>query len=204
MEYVFRGWLVLQGLALAAGCSGGGPSPAAPQQETPTTAALAETDAIEAGHIEFGTPAGWTSHPARTPMRKARFVVPGSGGNAELVVFYFGNQGAGTAQANIDRWVGQFRNEDGSPITNAEVTDTQVAGFQVKKVEASGRYVAAMRPGAPERHNAPGQRMIAAIVETNGGPYYFKLVGPDATVQENRDKVSALLASIKETKNPTQ
>ena len=130
-------------------------------------------------------------------MRKARFQVPGSSGDAELVVFYFGDQGAGSAQSNIDRWVGQFRNQDGSPITNAEVTDREIAGFQVKEVEASGRYIAAMRPGAPERHDKPGQRMIAAIVETDGGPYYFKLVGPDATVEENREAVDALLGSMR-------
>ena len=42
----------------------------------------------------------------------------------------------------------------------------------------------------------PGQRLLAAIVASEGGPYYFKFLGPDATVQEHRAAFDALIVSI--------
>ena len=40
------------------------------------------------------------------------------------------------------------------------------------------------------------QRLIAAIVYSNEGPYYFKFLGPNATVTEFRGAFDALLDSI--------
>jgi hypothetical protein len=38
--------------------------------------------------------------------------------------------------------------------------------------------------------------MLAAIAATANGPYYFKLVGPDASVAEQRKTFDAMLQSI--------
>jgi len=38
--------------------------------------------------------------------------------------------------------------------------------------------------------------MIAAIVETPKGPFYFKFLGADRTVVENRKALEGLLASM--------
>ena len=45
-----------------------------------------------------------------------------------------------------------------------------------------GTYVAAVRPGAAERLDKPGYRLLAAVVETPLGPYFFKLTGPARTI----------------------
>jgi hypothetical protein len=37
-------------------------------------------------------------------------------------------------------------------------------------------------PGAEEKHDDADQRMLAAIVEGSGDPFYFKAVGPRATM----------------------
>ncbi len=44
----------------------------------------------------------------------------------------------------------------------------------------------------------PGQRMIASIVDTPKGPYYFKFLGDDTVVKENREAYRGLLSSLKE------
>jgi hypothetical protein len=41
--------------------------------------------------------------------------------------------------------------------------------------------------------SVPGQRLLAAVVEGTGGPWFFKLTGPDATVQAARDPFLAMI-----------
>jgi hypothetical protein len=38
--------------------------------------------------------------------------------------------------------------------------------------------------------------MIAAIVETSGGPYYIKFIGPNKTVTDHAASFDALIDSI--------
>lgn len=71
-----------------------------------------------------------------------------------------------------------------------------MSGFEVTKLEVAGRYASGM--GAPGQPQAPqaDQRLIAAIVNSDRGPYYFKFLGPNATVVENGAAFDELLASI--------
>ena len=39
--------------------------------------------------------------------------------------------------------------------------------------------------------------VVAAIVETKSGPYYFKFLGDDAVVRGSREAFEGLLASLK-------
>jgi hypothetical protein len=151
---------------------------------------------IDVGAIAFKMPAKWEAQPPKSSMRLAQLGAPGSAGPAQLIVFFFGPQGAGSAQDNIDRWIGQFTNPDGSPVTDAKQTSSKISGLDVIKVEVAGQYASGM--GAPGQPQTPqtGQRLIAAIVSSGGGPYYFKFLGPSATVTENAAAFDELLASI--------
>jgi len=151
---------------------------------------------IDVGAIAFKVPDSWKAEQPKSSMRRAQLSAPGSKGPAELVVFFFGPQGAGTAQANVDRWVGQFTKPDGSPMSDSKQTRSQVAGFDVTKVEVTGLYAGGMSAaGQPEAPRAD-QGLLAAIVNTEGGPYYIKFLGPEATVSENRAAFDGLIASI--------
>jgi hypothetical protein len=198
--------LLVTSLALAA-CQAKGPTPAEPASPATTErppAATAEAAAKPAGqaagadaaNLQFTPPANWESQAVSSSMRKAQYRVPGKAGDAELVVYYFGPQGAGSADANIDRWVSQFQNPDGSPIADAQPSRRQVNGLDVTTIEVTGRYVAAMQGTPDERHGKTGQRMLAAIIEAGEGPYYLKMIGPDATVSENRGGFEQLLTSL--------
>ncbi len=133
----------------------------------------------QAGALTFTRPAGWTDRAPASSMRVAEFVVPRASGDAEdgeLIVYYFGGTG-GTVEANLQRWTTQFQSTAAPVRTTATVN-----GLQLTNLDVSGTYVAEVRPGAAERHNKPGFRMRATVVETPKGPYFIKLTGPAATI----------------------
>ena len=133
-------------------------------------------------------------------MRVAEFVIPrveGDNEDGELIVYFFG-AGAGTVDANIDRWIGQIQQPDGSSTKDAARRSTQtVNGLTITMVDASGTYVAEMRPGATEHFNKPGFRLRAAVVDTPRGPYYVKMTGPARTIGAADAALTAFLASLR-------
>jgi hypothetical protein len=151
---------------------------------------------IDVGSIAFKVPGKFTVQQPKSQMRRAQLSVSGPAGPAELIVYFFGPQGAGTTKDNIDRWVGQFTNSDGAPMSDAKQSSSKVSGFDVTKVEVAGQFTATM--GGPGQQGAPrtSQRLLAAIVETDGGPFYIKFIGPSATVAEHGAAFDALIASI--------
>ena len=165
-----------------------------------TAAVSAASQAPASGSLAYTAPAGWQSRPAASSMRVAEFVVPRAAGDTEdgeLVVYYFGT-GAGTIDANIDRWIGQVQQPDGSPSkAKAKREEQTINGMKVTLVDVSGTYVAEVRPGSTERHNKPGFRVRAAVVETPRGPYYVKMTGPAKTVAAAEADFAALLRSLK-------
>jgi hypothetical protein len=143
--------------------------------------------AREAGTaLAFATPNGWIAVTPSSSMRKAQYQVPKTEGDredAECVVYYFGTSGGGGIDANLDRWVSQFEQPNGGDSRSVlKVYDRRVAGMDVTEVELSGTYVAETAPGSGVHLNKPGFAMRGAIIESDHGAYYAKLVGPAATV----------------------
>src|ERR1019366_9280910 len=146
--------------------------------------------ADDAPGLRWTMPAGWQAAPNPSPMRLATYHVPGpSGGalDAEMSVARAG----GTTEANIQRWVGQF--DDAGPD---EQTEKTVRGLHVTTVEVTGTYLGAgMGAGAASAPRPKGS-LLAAIVEPPGSPYFFKLVGPAATVRAGRAAFDGLVGSF--------
>jgi len=164
-------------------------------------AAAAALQGTGASPLTFTAPASWHARPAASSMRVAEFVVPHAAGDAEdaeLIVYFFGASSGGDAQANIDRWIGQMQQPDGSASKDKARRDAQtINGLKVTTVDVSGTYVAEMRPGAAEHHNNPGYRLRAAVVETPGGAYYIKMTGPAKTVAAADADFKKFLASLR-------
>ena len=147
----------------------------------------------QAGTLTFTRPAAWADRPPASSMRVAEFVVPRAAGDAEdgeLIVYYFGGTG-GSVEANLQRWTTQFESSK-EPIR----TTATVNGLHLTTLDISGTYVAEVRPGATERHNKPGFRMRATVVETPKGPYFVKLTGPSATVDKAGPAFDQFLQSL--------
>jgi hypothetical protein len=142
-------------------------------------------------------PTEWQSQVPANTMRVAQFVLPApaeGAGPAELVIFHFGPGAAGTAQANIDRWIGQFAQPDGRASRDVAVIGAlEGAAMKIDRIDVSGTYSGSMQPGAQPQ---PGARMLAAIVDTTAGPYYIKLVGPAQTVTHWESGFDSFLRSM--------
>jgi hypothetical protein len=141
------------------------------------------------GTLHFSAPAGWKHRPGASAMRVAEFVVPrvaNDAEDAEAIVYYFGGSG-GSVDANIDRWVSQFRNATGGAVPTPVRKSFASGSLKITAIDVSGTYVAETRPGSNERFNKPNFRMYAAVVETPKGPYFIKLTGPSRTVTQALD-----------------
>ena len=157
-------------------------------------------NAAPAAGLAFTAPSAWTSRPPASTMRVAEFVVPRAAGDsedAEAIVYFFGGSG-GTAEANIDRWIGQMQQPDGSASKDKARREVlTINGLKVTTVDLAGTYVAEVRPGATERHNKPDFRLRAAVVETPRGPYYIKMTGPARTMAAADADFKKFLATMR-------
>src|SRR3954463_6163659 len=108
----------------------------------------APTQTIDAGGLTFQVPPSWKSIPPSSSMRRAELkVAPAEGDKepAELVVFAFPG-GAGTVEANIKRWQGQFKGDDGQP-PKIETKVVKGKNVEVTRVETAGHYFPMTFPG---------------------------------------------------------
>lgn len=158
--------------------------------------AAADLLRTEAAGLRLSVPKEWTRVPATTDVRAAQFALPPAAGDpepAELILFYFGKGKGGDAQANLDRWYGQFKQPDGRPSSQAAVlTIRTVKGLKITEVTLAGDYLG-MTPGAAPK---PGYRLLGAIVEGADGPWFLKAVGPAATITQATPSFEKLLESL--------
>lgn len=159
--------------------------------------------AIEDASLEFTAPAGWIAETPTSSNRHAQYKLPRVANDredAELVAYHFSG-GGGTSQANIDRWIGQFHKADGSPASDtAKITRKDINGIAVTMLDISGTYEGSMMPMQPTSNPKTDYRMLAAVVETGSGPWFFKLTGPAKTVAKWQSSFDVLLNSVREKK----
>jgi hypothetical protein len=150
-------------------------------------ATLSNIAAAQKSELKFRVPAGWVEEERASSMRVAQYRLPKAPGDPEdasLVLYYFGQGQGGSVTANIDRWIGQMKQPDGSAVKGAMDEHLVANGLKVTTVDLSGTYVAETAPGSGAFYNKPDYRLRAAVVETPNGNYYVKLVGPAKTVAQ--------------------
>ncbi len=161
--------------------------------------ALADPVRTQAAGLRFAHPGEWTRVPAPSDMRAAQFRVAKADGDsedAEAVLFFFGAGQGGSAQDNLDRWYGQMTEPDGKSSKDvATIVIKTVKGLKITGVVRGGPYKGMPGPGAPATGKT-GYRLLAAAIEGPGGPWFFRVVGPDATVKAAKPGFDALLESV--------
>lgn len=192
---------------LATACTTSEPSDMAATATDPETfaevgAATHEPSLVERepkAPLVFHAQQGWSVESPSSNMRKAQYRLPRVASDTEdasLIVYFFGG-GGGSVQANLDRWGSQFEREDGTPASESMRIHTRsIASCPATLAELSGTYVAETFPGSGETHHKPDWSMRAAIIETQHGPYYVKLVGPRSTVDHWQASYERFLASV--------
>jgi len=204
-------------IALACGlqaCGGGGSEEAAQAFSQPGTAAqmpaghpdisgtppaLGEAASSVAG-LAWDIPEEWQAG-AQRPMRAATYLVaaaPGDPEGAECAVFYFVTGQGGDVDANVERWIAQFEQPDGSASTKAaRTTKLDVDGLPVTRVEVTGTYTASMGPMGGAKSNKENHQLLGAIVEGPEGAVFFKMTGPRETVGAARADFDAMIKSVR-------
>ena len=56
--------------------------------------------------------------------------------------------------------------------------------------------MAETQPGSGERLNEPDYRLLAAVIETEAGPFYLKLIGPANVISGKVGTFDTLLNSL--------
>jgi hypothetical protein len=152
------------------------------------------------GKLLLQAPAAWVVKRPSSGIVEFEFAIPkaeGDESDGRMTVMGAG----GSIDANIDRWRGQFRDENGRALDKAavKIEKQKIAKIDVTVVDISGTFIdkpnGPFAPGPAVKR--PDYRMLAAIVQTkNAGNYFFKFYGPAKTVQENEQAFRQMLASL--------
>jgi hypothetical protein len=187
--------IVLAGLLVCSVCGGKG-LPRGPGFQSNS----AESQGNASGELRFKAPEGWVKEQPSSAMRVAQYKLPKAESDSEdaaLVVYFFGATQGGTIQANIDRWISQIQQPDGSSSKDKAKTETTtINGLKVTTVDVGGTYTAKMAPGSGTMHNDANYRLRAAVIETAKGNYFLKLVGPAKTVARWDQSVTDFVKSF--------
>jgi len=174
--------------------------------EPEPTAAAADTNAPAVTPLAWEAPGTWTlvTEGQRSGSKKAVYKVPKAGNDkeeAELTVFFFGTGSEGDVAKRFSEWFGEF---DGNAGEAAQRESFDVRGMKVDLVDTFGTYKIALGPKVGPRKKAPMQmvkenwRLLGAVVKTpDRGNWFFKLVGPNETVQAARATFRTLIESAR-------
>ncbi len=181
-------------LALAVGCAKESPPPQSSLAPVAPVADHAPAKMpVTAAGLTFTLPAGWRQQAVTSSMRVAQAAIPGSGGEAILTVFYFGPGGGGGVEANLERWADQV---EPAPGTQPSREQLEVGDLRVYVVDVRGTLKPSGMGTGPSEPQ-PDARLLGAVVEGPGGPWFFKATGPDATLGPAREKFVDLLRSLR-------
>lgn len=151
----------------------------------------------------WDAPGSWTklggSGPTRATYRIGK--VGDDKEEAEMTVLFFGTGSKGDPAPVFKEWIEPF---DGNPAASAKRESFEVKGFKVETVEVAGTYKIALTPPSRRMKKAPvqmvknGYRLHGAVVKTaDRGNWFFKLVGPDETVQSSKSAFRAMLETLR-------
>ncbi len=145
--------------------------------------------------LTWTPPASWTRETPSSGMRRAQYRIPGPGGPAECVVFYFGPGQGGDVKGNIDRWASQFRRADGNTVPEPKPRQIKVGDVPVTMVEITGTYVGGM--GAGPTGDRPNSMLLGAIAQGPDAMWFFRAIGPQKTLERERQAFEKMIRSIR-------
>jgi hypothetical protein len=157
---------------------------------------------VEIDGLKSHTPANWVAEKTSSKMRVAQFRVPKVGDDkqdAELIIFFFGGQGGGV-EANVKRWKEMFFPPRGKTMEDvARVEKMKVGAVPVTYLDVNGTYKYKKAPFVPDSQAElrPDHRMLAVYFDSKNGPYFIRLVGPAATVAQNKKGFDEWLKNFK-------
>ena len=144
-------------------------------------------------------PSTWIAQTPNVAMKRAQYLVPRAEGDPEdgdVSVSYAGQQGMGPTSTNLLRWARQFAHE-GDPLAALTQSQRRVGALAVTECSISGRYVAEVPPGSGNKVDKPQWSLMGAIVESDHGPYYIRMLGPERTVAAHAAEFREFVSTLK-------
>ena len=160
--------------------AGASPGTSATAGETP-----GQTGVAAAHTVTWSAPNIWTTKPLGA-MRKGSFIVRGSdGAEADLSIISFPGDAGGIAE-NLNRWRGQIQLPPLDPAALASGSSTTANGsLRFTIVDYTGK-------------SANGStRLIGAILPLDNETYFFKLIGAESAVGQNKQPFLDFLKTVK-------
>jgi hypothetical protein len=147
------------------------------------------------GEFTFTRPENWGWVPATSPMRKAELKVESKDKKekAEVIFFHFGESNGGGTQANVDRWLGQFK--EPREKLNSKVDTAKSNNGTITFVQAEGTYMSGM-PMGPKTPQ-PNSMLLGAILESPKGNVFVRMTGPAGLVKAAQGEFKKMIGGAK-------
>ena len=151
-------------------------------------------DYIQIGRLQVKVPKDWEKEQPSSSMRMAQFRFPGNDGDGELVIF---SGIGGSIDANLNRWYGQFKSETENSVSESAIrTNSQIKDMNVTFSYVEGTYLKSSMGMSGTKTEMPNYALLAAIVATPDGLYYFKGTGPKSTMDSHKVNFETFNRSI--------
>ncbi len=153
--------------------------------------------------LQSKTPEDWIEEQPTNRMRFKQFRLPAAKDDkepAELIIFFFGTGAGGSVQDNLKRWKDMFKPPEGKKIDDvAKVETLKVSDVDVTYLDVHGTYLFKSPPFDPNAETVPrpNYRLLGVVFESKKGPYFIRLVGPSATVEQHKKGFDAWLKAFK-------
>jgi hypothetical protein len=135
--------------------------------------------------LAFTTPTGWVNGGDR-PMRELTLFAGDPTDPAEVMVTKLGGTSFGNLLDNINRWRGQVGLAPVAKVEDQPSERIPLAGKEAAYFDFTG-------PGTPEK---PNRRMLLAMTVNNNEVWFFKMIGPQQVVANEKKNFDAFLKSV--------
>lgn len=143
------------------------------------------------GRISLVAPGGWEQKEPATRIVEYEFRVPPAEGDKRAGRVTIMGAG-GSVEQNVARWGAQFKGGNGAPA-NVKQDKKMGDGVTTHVIDIRGDYTDTFRPS----ESGPNFRLLGAIIVTEAGQYFVKVVGPEKTIAANEEGFNKLVESVK-------
>ncbi len=137
--------------------------------------------------IELTAPDTWQREAPSSSMRVVQYSLK-SDNSLKVTGFFFGEQDL--VKENIDRWKAEFTKLD-------KVDEQKLVNDKITFIILEGTYKLKPFPMAQEYTPTDNYMVLAAIVPSPEGPYYFKIYGPKDKLKNEIESFKKFLNSYK-------
>lgn len=140
--------------------------------------------------VTLAVPESWTSVPPSQNFFLSAWELP-EGGIANITWL-----GANTEiiTQNLDRWLGQFETASGNSAADATMERVTAGNLPFTWVTLQGTLMSVAQVGGGEPRS--DWMLVGAIVESDSGPLYIKVLGPESVLQPQVDAIRAAVMKI--------